>query len=155
MTRANLTRAAFARYLASGELADAVTATWKDARLTGQAPVGVFGEVAEAGDRELLARWAADLDAAGGRGQRFRRFGLGPGPARRRRRHPAAGQPDHHPRRPARAGSTWSASATPPATRAARSCSRPARPAIASSCAPRSITSCWPPPASRPPAGAT
>ncbi|MBK7071339.1 MAG: exodeoxyribonuclease V subunit gamma [Myxococcales bacterium] len=80
MTRANLTRAAFARYLASGELADAVTATWKDARLTGQAPVGVFGEVAEAGDRELLARWAADLDAAGGRGQRFRRYGLGRAP---------------------------------------------------------------------------
>jgi exonuclease V gamma subunit len=80
LTRANLTRAAFARYLAGEDLAAAVAAEWKDAQLTGQAPVGVFGDVAKDGHRELLARWATELEAVGGRGQAFTRFGLGRAP---------------------------------------------------------------------------
>ena len=80
LTRANLTRAAFARYLAGEDLAAAVAAEWKDAQLTGQAPVGVFGDVAKDGHRELLARWATELEAVGGRGQVFTRYGLGRAP---------------------------------------------------------------------------
>ena len=77
LTRANLTRAAFARYLAGEDLATAVAAEWRDAQLTGQAPVGVFGDVAKDGHREMLAQWAVELDGVGGRGQTFTRYGIG------------------------------------------------------------------------------
>ena len=62
LTRANLTRAAFVRYLAGEELVAAVAAEWKDARLTGAAPVGVFGEVAEARGGDGAVRRAVSSD---------------------------------------------------------------------------------------------
>lgn len=77
LTRANLTRAAFERALAGEPLDAAVTAVWKDARLSGAAPVGVFGEVAEADHRALVGRWLGELGNTGGVDQPFTRYGLG------------------------------------------------------------------------------
>ncbi|MEZ4399734.1 MAG: exodeoxyribonuclease V subunit gamma [Kofleriaceae bacterium] len=81
MTRANLARAAFARYLAGADVEVAVPQVWREAQLAGGAPIGVFGEVAQAADLELVAGWARDLDAVGGRGQGFTRYGLGRAPS--------------------------------------------------------------------------
>ena len=81
LARALLLRAAFAHFLAGASIDDAVTRAWRDERLAGAAPVGVFGEVAEARDRALLARWAVELEAHGGRGQEFVRYGLGRAPS--------------------------------------------------------------------------
>lgn len=77
LTRATLTRAAFDRYLGGDSVEAAVAAAWRDARLSGSAPVGVFGEVAEAEHRELVRAWTDELEATGGRAQRFTRYGLG------------------------------------------------------------------------------
>jgi exodeoxyribonuclease V gamma subunit len=90
LLRATLTRAAFERYLAGEAVDAAVTAVWRDARLSGQAPVGVFGEVVEAEHRAMVARWAGELDLVGGRTQPFTRYGLGRTP---RGAHPTALSP--------------------------------------------------------------
>lgn len=78
--RSTVLRAAFTRYRAGASVDDAVTRAWRDERLAGAAPVGVFGEVAEAHDRALVARWAAELELHGGRGQAFLHYGLGRAP---------------------------------------------------------------------------
>ena len=77
LTRATLTRAAFERYLGGADVVEAIVDEWRVARLTGRAPVGVFGEVAEAQHRALVGQWAATLETTGGRGQAFTRYGFG------------------------------------------------------------------------------
>lgn len=75
--RAMVGRATFTRYLAGEPLDAAFARTWDRLRLSGAAPVGVFGDAAKKKLWELVQRWGAELEHHGGRAQTFTVFGLG------------------------------------------------------------------------------
>ncbi len=77
LERAMVARAAFKRYLDGAALGDAIARSWERLALAGAAPVGVFGKAARDAMTQQVTTWAEELEAFGGRGQRWAVFGFG------------------------------------------------------------------------------
>lgn len=77
LTSTTVMRDAFLRYLGGASRAEALELAWARLRRSGDAPVGVFGEVVREACATRIDGWATELDDRGGRGQGFVVTGFG------------------------------------------------------------------------------